>query len=303
VYSSDLLNGSVALSVGGAGSGASAGSDVAGNAGSTSGASGFGGMPVAGSGPVTEGDAGQVDVGGSGGSAGGKGGTTGNAGSGAAGGVLNTAGATAVDTTLIDDFEDNDKIITIVNSPRRDGIWDTGNDATVGGVQTPTPSMFVPSLLGANAPHADDMYAAHSTGSGFTTYGAYMNVSMRAVADYLLTPYYDASSYKGVSFLAKASAASGKSMRVRFVSGDTDPRGKKCVVGGTQTQACYNHYYAIVTLTASWATYSLDFDSFIQGGDGMVDPTIDLKEMYGLEFYFNPPGNYDLWLDDLKFTK
>ena len=126
---------------------------------------------------------------------------------------------------------------------------------------------------------------------------------MRAVADYATTPVYDASSYKGISFLAKASSASSKSMRVRFVSGDTDPRLKKCTVGGTQETACYNHYYATVTLTTAWATHSADFSTFVQGSDGMINPNIDLTEMYGLEFYFNPPSDYDLWLDDLKFTK
>jgi hypothetical protein len=131
-----------------------------------------------------------------------------------------------------------------------------------------------------------------------------MNVSMRAVANYALTPVYDASSYKGISFLAKASTTSSKIMRVRFVSGDTDPRLNKCTVPGTSETACYNHYYTTVTLTTAWAVHSVDFSSFVQGTNGMMNPSgIDLKEMYGLEFYFDPPSNYDLWLDDLSFTK
>ena len=196
------------------------------------------------------------------------------------------AGAAPVDNTLIDDFEDDDKIIVIVNNPRRDGIWDTNNDMTARRVfRTPVPSMFAPTLLGADVPYAGDTYAAHSTGSGFTAagFGAYMNVSMRAVADYALTPVYDASSFKGISFLAKASTiASSRIMRARFVSGDTDPRLNKCTVPGTSTTACYNHYYATVTLTTTWATHSVDFSSFVQGTNGMMNPSgIDLKEMYG----------------------
>ena len=298
--------------------------DATGSAGFDSANAGTGGtsQSQAGDGAVGDGDAGQgavsagggSDTAGSGGKSGGSGagaggsGAGGKSGSGGAGGgsagSTNSAGAPPSNTDLIDDFEDGDKLIRIVSNPRRDGIWDTNNDGTAGGVQTPAPSMFAPTLLDAtDAPYAGDMYAAHSTGSGFTTFGAYMNVSMRAVADYASTPVYDASSYKGISFLAKASSASTKSMRVRFVSGDTDPRLGKCMVPGTSETACYNHYYATVTLTTTWATHSVDFSSFVQGTNGMMNPSIDLKEMFGLEFYFAPPSNYDLWLDDLNFTK
>jgi hypothetical protein len=309
VYSADLLNGSGALSNAGGSAMTTGGADSAGNAGTTPASAANGGMSQAG-GSTDGGDAGEGQLSSAGSGAvgtvagGGKGGTSGGGTGGGSAGVANNAGAATVDTNLIDDFEDNDKQIVIVSNPRRDGIWDTNNDMTVGGVQTPTPLMFKPTLLGADAPYAGDMYAAHSTGSGFTNYGAYMNVSMRAVADYATTPVYDASSYKGISFRAKASAASGKIMRVRFVSGDTDPRLKKCVAPGTPETACYNHYYATVTLTTSWAVHSVAFSSFVQGTDGMINPGgIDLKEMYGLEFYFPTPSDYDLWLDDLTFTK
>jgi hypothetical protein len=304
VYGADLLNGSGALSSAGGSSTAGVGTtDSAGNAGSNPAANaGAGGMSPsqAGDGAIGDGDAGQGAVSAGGGNS--AAGSGGKSGSGGSAGFANSAGGPAVDPNLIDDFEDNDKLIAFVNSPRRDGIWDTNNDMTVGAVQTPVPMSFKPSLLGADAPYAGDMYAAHSTGKGFTTY-AYMNVSMRAVADYALTPVYDASAYKGVSFLAKVSAASYKAMRVRFVSGDTDPRLKKCTVGAATATACYNHYYDPVTLTTTWAQYTIDFASFIQGGDGQLNPTIDLKEMFGLEFYFNGANDYDLWLDDLRFTK
>lgn len=328
VYSADLLDGSGALSsAGGSAMPIGGTADATGSAGFDSANAGTGGtsQSQAGDGVVGDGDAGQgaVSAGGSGnaggsGDAGGKGGAGGKSGGSGAGGKsgsggagggsagsTNSAGAPPSNTDLIDDFEDGDKLIRIVSNPRRDGIWDTNYDTTASGVQTPAPSMFAPTLLGADAPYAGDVYAAHSTGTGFTAagFGAYMNVSMRAVADYALTPVYDASSFKGISFLAKASSASSKIMRVRFVSGDTDPRLGKCAVPGTSETACYNHYYATVTLTTTWALHTVDFSSFVQGTDGMMNPSIDLKEMFGLEFYFAPPSNYDLWLDDLNFTK
>ena len=279
---------------------------------------GLGGMAATQGGGLEPGDAGaagneqvtsgggDAEMGGATGSPGGAspGGTGGASHAGAAG-FTNGGTATVVNPDLIDDLEDNDKSINFINSPRRDGIWDTGNDATQGGVQTPAPFMFLPTKLSAaEAPYAGDQYAAHTKGSGFTMYGAYMNVSMRSYADYANTPQYDASKYKGISFLAKVGATSGKSMRVRFISGDTDPRGKKCKVSGLHSELCYNHYFSVVTLSNTWQIYQLDFgQDFAQGGDGMTNDTIDLSGMYGLEFQFAPSNDFDLWIDDLTFTK
>ena len=228
----------------------------------------------------------------------------GSSGAGTVAGFSNGGGATVVNPDTIDDLEDNDKTTLVFNNPRRDGIWDTGQrDAT--GQQVPEQFMFLPKALSAaEAPYANDKYAAYTKGNGFTTSGAYMNVSMRSWADYANTPQYDASKYTGLSFLAKVGASSTKAMRVRFISGDTDPRGKKCKTVGMQSELCYNHYFSVVTLSNTWQKYELSFaDDFAQGGDGMTNDAINLKGMYGLEFYFNPSNDFELWLDDLTFTK
>src|SRR5439155_10814063 len=117
---------------------------------------------------------------------------------------------------------------------------------------TPLPSMFAATSLGADVPYAGDQFAAYTKGSGFVTYGAFMNVSMRSWPDYPTTPTYDASGYTGLSFWAKVGASSTKTLRVRFVSADTDPRGGKCKTTGTTDQLCFNHYYLDVPLTTSW---------------------------------------------------
>ncbi len=316
-YSTDLLNGSGLANGGNTPNTQAGASGVAGNAITAGG--GSAGTDTAHAGSDTSGDGGVggdgTVVGGGGGAKGGTGGTVGGASGVAGGGVAGfgtTGGATTVSSDLIDDFEDGDKLINIINSPRRDGIWDTNNDGTVGGTEAPAPGMFVPAALDANtastaaaAPYAGDTYAAHLTGKGFTNFGAYMNVSMRAVAVFNDTPYYDATGYKGISFIAKvgSTASAIKAMRVRFVSGDTDPRGKKCMTTGVQTGLCYNHYYASVTLTPAWKLYQINFSDFVQGADGMINPSIDTKEMYGMEFYFAPSTTFDLWLDDLTFFK
>ena len=321
-YSTDLLAGSGLgdggntpnIQAGASGVGGNAVGNAGGGAGTDtahagSDATGDGGV----GGDVTVASGGGGAKGGSGGSTTGGGGTSGNStGGGGVAGFGTTGGATTVSSDLIDDFEDGDKLINIINSPRRDGIWDTNNDGTVGGTEAPAPMMFLPVELAAMtagtdaaAPYAGDTYAAHLTGKGFTSFGAYMNVSMRAVAVFNDTPYYDASGYKGISFIAKAgsTASAIKAMRVRFISGDTDPRGQKCKTSGVQNTLCYNHYYASVTLTSAWKLYQINFSGFVQGADGMINASIDTKEMYGMEFYFAQSTTFDLWLDDLTFFK
>jgi len=211
------------------------------------------------------------------------------------------AGAPLLD--LIDDLEDGNASIRIIAQPLRDGVWDTSNDMSLGGMQTPQPSMFAPVLLGSDAPHSQDSYAAYTKGSGFTGYGAFMNVTMRAWPQYAKTPTYDASAYVGLSFWAKVGPSSTKSLRVRFVSADTDDRGGKCALTGGVNQLCYNHFYEDVPMTTSWQLHEIRFADFVQTNTGKIYPAIDLAEMYGLEFYFLSGATFEVWIDDLSFIR
>ena len=313
VYGPDLMEGG-ALSGGGA-DGKSGGSN--GGTASSSGGTSAAGESSNNGGSATSGGSAHGGSGNGGSSTGGTGassagtsaggssaaGATGMAGS-ATGGSGGAAGGSNLD--LIDNLEDDDAQIRLLNNPKRDGIWDSGNDGvSSGGMQTPAPGMFKPiALLSTEAPYAGDKYAAYSKASGYTQY-AFMNVSMRSWPTYDTTyPKYDASANKGIQFLAKAGAGSSLGVHVRFISGDTDPRGGKCALPATPTppDVCYNHFYAPVTLSNEWATYTLSFaDDFFQPVSS--DTPIDLTEMYGLEFYFGPSDDYELWVDDLSFVK
>jgi hypothetical protein len=228
---------------------------------------------------------------GAGGSRAGTGGTAGRAGG--------SGGPPVLD--LIDDLEDGNGSIRVAGV--RNGIWDTSNDMTAGGTQTPPPSMFAPIALGADVPYAGDKFAAYTKGSGFTVYGAFMNVSMRSWPDYATTPTYDASAYAGLSFWAKVGPSATTTVRVRFISADTDPRGGKCKTTGTPDQLCFNHYYLDVPVTTSWKLYSIRFADFTQTNTGEIFPVIDLSQMYGLEFYFLSGASFEIWIDDLSFMK
>lgn len=269
-------------------SGGMAGSGSAVAATSTSGAGG------------ASGPGGASGVGGSSGPGGGGGTSSGSGGSSVAG-SSGAGGAVALD--LIDDLEDGNAAIRVVSTPTRDGIWDTANDMSAGGMQTPPPSMFSPIALGRDVPYAGDKYAAYTQGSGFGTYGAFMNVTMRSWPDYAMAPTYDASGYVGLSFWAKVGPRSTSSVRVRFVSADTDPRGGKCKTAGSTGQLCYNHFYEDVPLRTSWARYQIRFSDFVQGNSGEIFPAVNLGQMYGLEFYFLSGTNFEVWIDDLSFIK
>jgi hypothetical protein len=219
----------------------------------------------------------------------------------AADGSSDGGGAPVLD--LIDDMEDGDPFIQLIATPRRDGLWDTANDGTPTGSQVPAPSTFRPILLSGSVPHVGDQYAAYTKGSGFTNYGAFMNVTMRSWPEYNVTPTYDASGYVGISFWAKVGASSTIRVRVRFISADTDPRGGTCTLSGSVSELCYNHFYQDVSASTSWERYAINFADFVQGNSGRIFPAINLSQMYGLEFFFEAGTSFELWIDDLSFVK
>jgi hypothetical protein len=275
---------------GGVGATAGGGASSTGTSAGTMAAGGRGGGGAAGGGGAS-----------GGGSASGSGGGSGGGGGGASGSAGAAGGATNLD--LIDDLEDGNAAIRGIAQPARNGVWDTSNDMSPGGVQSPAPTMFAPVALGADVPYAQDRFAAYTKGSGFTAYGAFMNVTMRSWPIYAQAPTYNASGYIGLSFWAKVGPASTRTLRVRFVSADTDDRGGRCSKTGPVGQLCYNHFYLDLPLTTSWQRSEIRFANFVQTNTGKIYPAIDLAEMYGLEFYFLSGATFELWVDDLSFIR
>lgn len=300
VYQSSLLDS--ALSSGGSGGGAgksSGGSTTTSGAGTSAateaGAPGDGGAAnpsgVAGSGPVASAGDGPS-----------QGGAADSGSSGSSG-----SGGSAVQPPrvleLLDDMEDNDAFVLAAKG--RNGHWDVSNDATAAATQTPTAAAFTMAEL-VDAARPDSHFAAYTQGAGFKDWGAYMTVSMRTWPDYAQTPLYDASAYIGISFYAKVGAGSDTSLRVRYIGGQTDPRGGQCSPTGTIETACYDHFFAPVKLSQDWQRVDLLFADFQQAGVGMAFPSIDLSKMYALDFFFpsrkTTSGNaFELWVDDLSF--
>jgi hypothetical protein len=205
---------------------------------------------------------------------------------------------------LVDDMEDDDAFVS--TGSIRNGHWDVSNDASVGATQTPAAASFTMAEL-VDATRPSSHFTAYTKGGGFKTWGAFMTVSMRTWPSYEVTPTYDASAYSGISFYAKAGAGSDLVLRVRYISAQTDARGRQCTPGGSVDTACYDHFYADATLTQAWQRIDLPFSKFHQAGVGKAFAAIDLSEMYALEFLCpgrkTATGNaFELWVDDLSFV-
>lgn len=199
---------------------------------------------------------------------------------------------------LIDDMEDNNPNIIMAN--QRNGRWNTYNDGT--GIQSPTADFLTMFDVSADAPHASSHFAAHTSGSGFTGYGAVLNVTMKSWPIYEETPPYDASAYSGLSFFAKTYGAASNTVTLRLVSTDTDPRGGICKETGTVAERCFDHFTVQLTLSEEWERYEVSFDDFGQTGAGMQFPSPNLKSLYAIEFVAPGGSPFDVSIDDLSFV-
>jgi len=251
------------------------------------------------------GDAGAAGSSGSGGSPqdGGAAGAAGASGAGAAGmpasagegggggahqGGSGNTGGTGNDVTiadLIDDFESGDGSIPATNG--RQGAWYAYNDGTDGGTQTPVAdATFVPESGGPSS----SGLAAHTTGSGFTLWGA--GIGMDFNHDGQTRSTYDASAYQGVTFWARGSVT----VNFKVLSAPTTPIDQS----GTCSANCEDHHQVAVSLNGSWAQYSFAFADLAQQGWGLA-AAFDAKEVISLQFEVEQDTAFDFWVDDIGF--
>jgi hypothetical protein len=133
-------------------------------------------------------------------------------------------------------------------------------------------------------------------------------------------PTVDLTAYTGITFWAKVEPGSTRTLRVQVVDRNVDPRGGVCNAGHPDTNGdCYNGYSALISLTNTFARYTIDFDTLAQNPTWGFHPdpaVLDLAHVYVINFEFNaqictendtimcaggtaPPLSFDFWLDDL----
>lgn len=212
-------------------------------------------------------------------------------------GSTSTAGSAAVmegdcgnvpsgTVALIDNFDDGDNVAAF--EPAREAYWFTIKDTSAGTI--------VPS--GDFAPSSDGYQgtrSAHVTASGFTDWGAAL-VSNISHKEALRCPY-NASAFKGLSFVARGSGV----VRVQvMMPGVVDKEfGGTCDPG--KGQVCYDNHGLDIELTPEFKTYELPWSSFEQRGYGTLVP-FDEKTIIALQFAMELAHlPVDLWVDNFEF--
>ena len=209
-----------------------------------------------------------------------------------------------VQADIVSDFESGKADVLAVGG--RGGSWFLFNDGT--GMQTPVKTPNV-TLVAEAGGACNSMFAFHSTGSGFTVFGAGFGADFAPkAAGATVSTVYDASAYSGIALFAKA--ATPISLRVSVSDHGTATEGKVCVdtTDSTNKMRCGDYFGSDITLTTDWQDYELPFAKMTQRGFGLPVATgIDKSMVYTIRAQIKgsaaAPGAYDIWIDDVRFIK
>jgi hypothetical protein len=164
---------------------------------------------------------------------------------------------------LIDDFED------LNNHAAFDvGWWFFVNDESSSQVFEFLPPTDLPG----------DHGALHTSGGPFTGWGANVGVSLTDAPG----GAYDATGFDSERFLAKVGPGSQTAMTVWIQS------------------AAKNFAYS-ATLTNTWTEYTVPFASTVCRDDPTL--RVDASQLSYLQFNFDQPVVFDLWLDQVAFVR
>lgn len=195
---------------------------------------------------------------------------------------------------LVDDLEDGDDLIEQVDG--RLGGWYTFHDDTAAGVQTPGDESFTPDAGGAG----DSAYAARTTGSGFTDWGAGMGFDLNnpeAIGETGARGTYDATGYSSISFRAKGNVPVRFALETAGVT-PTD-RGGTCTPSTTEGKECDDLHGQPLALTSDWKEFDIEFDKLRQEGWGLpVD--FDASTSMAVLFTADQGLEFDFAVDDVE---
>jgi hypothetical protein len=190
----------------------------------------------------------------------------------------------AADDKLIDDMEDGDGKVSALGG--RGGDWFTYHDATAG---TQMPAQGGPVTPEASD-RANSTKAMHTSGSGFSDWGAGLGVALS------LSCPYDGSAYAGIAFYAKGAGP----LTIKVKTAATSPVAE----GGSCAATCYDHFKKDIVLTSSWSRYEIKWADLAQGGWG-TPATFAPAALIGVNFEIvtspGMPVSFDFWVDDLTF--
>lgn len=189
-------------------------------------------------------------------------------------------------TLLVDDFEDGDGRLDA--RAGLSGFWYVENDGT--GTQQPSAEERAPEALLAE-PGAPDStaHSLHTSGRGFTRWGAFVGVRLNAAQSRSCTA--DVSASRGLAFTARGQGG----LRVNFASPTTTPVGDGGECGG---QRC-SDFGATVMLTNQWSPFEVSFEELEQP-DWAEPAEWQPQRLVRLSFWAEQ-SDFELWLDEVRF--
>ena len=189
---------------------------------------------------------------------------------------------------MVDDFEDGDALLD--KNHALHGVWYVANDGT--GTQAPSvmdpPSQLLVEGEGATASPG---YALHTSGEGFTRWGAFVGARFNATGSHVCT--YDVSGYAGLQLSVKGEG----SLRINLGTAATTP----IVDGGACTATACSDYGRSVPLAAEWQAITIPFTELSQPGwasPAAWEPANALRISFWAE-----RGDFDIWLDEIRFYR
>ena len=159
--------------------------------------------------------------------------------------------------------------------------WSTSHDATAGGMQTPAGAFTAEQL-------PDQHYAVHTSGTGFTTWGAGVALNTAGAKKCM-----DFSKFTGVKFRAKGPANLVVAAQIPGVVPTTS--------GGTCLDNCYDSHKTTIAVGADFAEYTLYWNQFVQAGWGR--PAVFQGSAVTLFDFEVGPGDmpFNFWIDEVAF--
>lgn len=205
--------------------------------------------------------------------------------SGASSSSSSGGGVVIAAANMIDDMEAASG--NILQQGGRIGSWYTYNDGTVGATQTPTAGgPFLPATIPGG--RDTSTAAAHTVGSGFTTWGSGMGLDLHN--DGTTKQPYSVAAFTGIAFWGRGAPGS---IRVKVLISTT----VAVAEGGTCAVNCGDSHGAVLALTAAWQQYVVPFAGLKQqnwGTPAAWDPTLPLA----IQFQAGV-GAEDFWIDDI----
>jgi hypothetical protein len=210
-------------------------------------------------------------------------------------------------------METDDGVIDGNATPTLSGTWFVYNDLPGDTSTTQNPvssgkliptafSQVTHSLTGETSSFAMRTWGTvgYSSGNGYAGIGCNLNGGKAS---------YNASAYTGLMFYAHVGSGAGVATNVRLniplktTTATAD--------GGSCTTGCGDHYGRnIAGLTTSWQSFTVTWtptNQLHQSSFGTSVPW-DASQVYGIDFQMpagttSGPTTYDVWIDDIYFTK